>query len=494
MVSHLFYYQLALLALLWLFIMLPLRWPRRSEPPPPVPATPITPKRKRSTEPKAFEGLTHKPHCALCERETGETPPAPPQRPDPMPPTHRRPRTVDTSMHFCPHTDCAYRGWLGMNNLRANGHPNGGPWRQLHCTACEGYFPEHHGTIFYGKQAAVELIVHVLACLAEGLGIRATARVFEVDANTVLHWLVEAAEHLRAFSAYFLCDLHVKQLQLDEFYAVLSAVKDGEITEAKAIKRLSRSPQWVWVAMDPESKLLLTIEVGDRTLAMAQRVVHHVAQVLVPDCAPLFVTDGFREYMTALLTHYGSLAAAATAPGHRPQTEAALDAAAAAALRAGGEDHAAASPGPGESSRGVWHAGGRPSRAGAAWLAYQYRLSGAPQPHHPAAYRRGRATGQHAVQGRRRVAAAAGRLPLLLQFLFAPRERMPAPAAARAHQRDRIGHAVAAPHAGHGSGADRPCLDPPGGAPVPRAAVAPASGGVSQPWWWEAARGGDLSW
>jgi hypothetical protein len=32
---------------------------------------------------------------------------------------------------------------------------------------------------------------------------------------------VEAAEHLRAFSAYFLCDMHVEQLQLDELYAVL---------------------------------------------------------------------------------------------------------------------------------------------------------------------------------------------------------------------------------------------------------------------------------
>jgi hypothetical protein len=38
---------------------------------------------------------------------------------------------------------------------------------------------------------------------------------------------------------------------------------------------------------------------------MAQRVVHQVAQVLAPDCAPLFVTDGFRAYLTALLTHYG---------------------------------------------------------------------------------------------------------------------------------------------------------------------------------------------
>jgi hypothetical protein len=40
-------------------------------------------------------------------------------------------------------------------------------------------------------------------------------------------------------------------------------------------------------------------------MTMAQRVVHHVVQVLAPDCAPLFLTDGFREYMTALLTHYG---------------------------------------------------------------------------------------------------------------------------------------------------------------------------------------------
>src|SRR4029434_1338684 len=52
-------------------------------------------------------------------------------------------------------------------------------------------------------------------------------------------------------------------------------------------------------------KLLLAIDAGDRTLAMAQRVIHHVAQVLAPDCAPLFLTDGFKEYMTALLTHYG---------------------------------------------------------------------------------------------------------------------------------------------------------------------------------------------
>jgi IS1 family transposase len=208
-------------------------------------------------------------------------------------------------MHFCPHSHCDYRGWLGLNNLRANGHPHGGPWRQLHCTACEGYFPEHHGTLFHGKQVTVERMVHVLACLAEGLGIRATARVFEVAPNTVLAWLVEAAEQLRAFSAYFLCDLHLEQLQLDEVYAVLRDLKAGAISDDEALRRLERSPSWVWTAMDPQSKLLVVVEVGSRTLAMAQRVVHQVIQVLAPDCVPLFLTDGLKDYATALLTHFG---------------------------------------------------------------------------------------------------------------------------------------------------------------------------------------------
>src|SRR5262249_44348966 len=108
-----------------------------------------------------------------------------------------------------------------------------------------------------------------------------------------------------AFSRYFLHDVRVTQVQLDELFALLSAVKAGEVSEAEAIERLERSPQWVWTAIDPESKLLLVLDVGERTLAMAQCVVHQVAEVLAPGCMPLFLTDGFKEYTTALLTHYG---------------------------------------------------------------------------------------------------------------------------------------------------------------------------------------------
>jgi hypothetical protein len=198
-------------------------------------------------------------------------------------------------MHFCPHSDCEYRGWPGLNNLRANGHPNGGPWRQCHCTACDGSFPAPHGTILHGQHAALERIVRVLACLAEGLGIRATARGFEGAPHTVLQWLVEAAEQLRAFSRALLCNGHVEQGHLDALYVVLRALNAGESGEDEAMERLERSPCGVWTAMVPESTLRLGIAVGPRTLEMAQRLVQQGAQVVAPGGVPLDVTDGLQE-------------------------------------------------------------------------------------------------------------------------------------------------------------------------------------------------------
>jgi IS1 family transposase len=306
MVSHLFFYQLMLLGLLWLCVMLHYAWPNACTGGDQKPSKPLPPPCKRSSAPKPFPGLTRKPCCAACEQAAQEpVAPPPPAPPPPITSSRGRPRQVDTSQQFCPHPDWAYRGRVGLGNLRANGHPNGGPWRQLYCSQGEGDVLETHGTPFHGKRVSPDLLVWAVGALAEGLGIRAVARVFEVDPNTVLAWLVEAADHLKAFSQYFLHDVRVTQVQLDELYALLSAVKEGDVSEAEALKRLSRSPHWVWVAIDPVSKLLLALDVGDRTLAMAQHVVHQVVQVLAPGCVPLFLTDGFKEYTTALLAHCG---------------------------------------------------------------------------------------------------------------------------------------------------------------------------------------------
>jgi hypothetical protein len=131
------------------------------------------------------------------------------------------------------------------------------------------------------------------------------ARIFEVDPKTVLPWLAEVAEHLEALSHHFLHDLHVSQVQLDALVAVLRAVKAGEVSDVEAIQRLSRSPHGVWVAIDPSTELLLALDVGARTRAMAQRLVHQVAPRVAPGYVPLFLPDGFKASVTARLTPVG---------------------------------------------------------------------------------------------------------------------------------------------------------------------------------------------
>src|SRR2546428_661579 len=150
MIPDLVYSQLVVVGLLWVFVMLSVASPSPRMTQEPRPAKLTEPPRKRSKAPKACVGLTHKPLCARCAQEPTQPQPPPALPPDLLPATNRRPRQVDTSRHFCPHAGCAYYGGVGPGNLRANGHPSGGPWRQCHYRACGGYFLETHGTPLHG--------------------------------------------------------------------------------------------------------------------------------------------------------------------------------------------------------------------------------------------------------------------------------------------------------------------------------------------------------
>src|SRR5262245_34723932 len=301
MVCNPLFHEFVLLALLWQLVVSYGRWKQSQAPQHPFPQRPIRP----STVPKPFAGVTKKPRYQACEQGQ-ESSDQPPLSPPPLSaPTRGRPRTVDTRHCYCPNKTCAYYGWVGHGNIRANGHPGRGAWRQLQCIVCETYFLETYGTLFYGKPHPAERMVRAIAAVAEGLGIRAVARVFEVDPNTVQGWLSEAAAHLAAFSHSLLHEVHVDQVQFDELCAWLSASKAEREREPETSEPLRRTPHWIWAALDPVSKVLLALEGGERTLAMAQRLVHHVVQILAPGCLPLFLTDGFQEYTTALLTHYG---------------------------------------------------------------------------------------------------------------------------------------------------------------------------------------------
>jgi hypothetical protein len=144
MVSNFVFYQLGLIAVVWLFLMLYGLWPSEPTAARPQTSKPLMPPRTRSKEPKPFRGLTHKPHCEACEQGVESRRELPCAPPPPLVSTRGRQRYVDTSHHCCPDPACRYGGWLGLGNIRSNGHPSGGPWRQLSCSRCQGYCDFNH--------------------------------------------------------------------------------------------------------------------------------------------------------------------------------------------------------------------------------------------------------------------------------------------------------------------------------------------------------------
>jgi hypothetical protein len=123
MVSDLFFYALLLLGLLWMCVMLSYAGPSDRSAGDQRTSKPIPPPHKRSSDPQPFPGLTRKPHCATCEQAAQGPAALPPAAPPPITSRRGRPRQVDASRHFCPNPICAYRGWVGWGNLRANGLP-----------------------------------------------------------------------------------------------------------------------------------------------------------------------------------------------------------------------------------------------------------------------------------------------------------------------------------------------------------------------------------
>ena len=75
--------------------------------------------------------------------------------------------------------------------------------------------------------------------------------------------------------------------------------------ELRTRLRSAKEVLWLWLAIDPCTKILPVLHLGPRTQNMAHRVIHSLRQLLAPGCLPLFTSDGLNLYFYALMAHFG---------------------------------------------------------------------------------------------------------------------------------------------------------------------------------------------
>jgi IS1 family transposase len=115
-------------------------------------------------------------------------------------------------------------------------------------------------------------------------------RVYGYNERTITRWRDRAARQAERLRCHLLHTLHLPHLQLDEIRARL---------------RPAERVTWLWLALDPATKLIPACALGPRTQQTAHTLVHALRAVLAPGCIPVVNTDGLRHYYYALTAHFG---------------------------------------------------------------------------------------------------------------------------------------------------------------------------------------------
>jgi IS1 family transposase len=220
-----------------------------------------------------------------------------------------RPRTVPTAHKCCPRQKCKAYGKFGDDPLHdivgdgtyTTAH---GEKRQMYkCNVCEQPFSETAGTPFFGLKTPTKTVCIALQELAEGLGIRAVARIRGVKPDTVLEWLKRAGQHCQELSECMMQDLNMTQVQLDELWTFVHK-KERMLKDWEKLYR-EWGDTWVWVAFDPVHKLVIAVLVGERSEEEAMGFVARLRARLADACQPLLTSDCLPHYAGAILRAFG---------------------------------------------------------------------------------------------------------------------------------------------------------------------------------------------
>jgi IS1 family transposase len=132
----------------------------------------------------------------------------------------------------------------------------------------------------------------VVAALVEGNSIRATVRMTGVAKNTIAKLLIELGAACSKYQDEKLRNLQCKTVQVDEIWSFIGAKqKNVRVYEDMPW----RGDCWTWVAIDADSKLIVSFLVGNRDYGSARTFVEDLASRLANRVQ--LTSDGHKTYL-----------------------------------------------------------------------------------------------------------------------------------------------------------------------------------------------------
>ncbi len=160
----------------------------------------------------------------------------------------------------------------------------------LKCQGCQTSFSTRRNIPLYHLKTHPDRVEMCLWLRAEGMDISVLVRYTgHVDA-TLSRWLTRAGIHSDHLHSLLFVQLSPSYLQIDELFAPVAG---------------NKRKSWLWVAIEPVTKIIPGIHLGGRTNDDAYHFIHDLKLHLAEGCIPAFTSDGLRAYFYALTAHFG---------------------------------------------------------------------------------------------------------------------------------------------------------------------------------------------
>ena len=141
----------------------------------------------------------------------------------------------------------------------------------------------------------------IIACLVEGMSIRATCRITGANKGTVLKLVERVGQACLEYHDATVRNLNSKRIQADEIWSFCYAKQKNIPAEKKG--QFGVGDVWTWTALDADSKLMVSWFIGGRDAGAAYE--------LMSDCADRLAgrvqltTDGHKAYLSAVEDVFG---------------------------------------------------------------------------------------------------------------------------------------------------------------------------------------------
>lgn len=172
--------------------------------------------------------------------------------------------------------------------------------KRYRCSRCKERFNRKTGTAMGKLKTPVNTVAKTLKGVANGLGIRPAARVFDVKPETVQRWLFRAGVQGQNIMEYYFKNLIPGMVQLDE---ICSFVFKKRVSVDNENKRDKPKYTWIWIALIVKSRLIVAHHVGNRSKDDAITFLTKVFKRINLDQV-FWTSDQLAQYASAILQCY----------------------------------------------------------------------------------------------------------------------------------------------------------------------------------------------